>query len=469
MRSTRAALTLLLTSLLLSTTCQEGGSPPADDSSELTATPREPRVRLRISGFMQGRLEPCGCASGQLGGLPRRVFHLKQERDYDLLIEGGNLVGGGSLLDAHKMRTALTVLSTQAEYHALGLGAGDLALPVGELGQYLQGFPIDAVCSDLVGPEDGSWPVQPWLEKPAGEARVRIASLAALDTETHGEGLQRLDPAAAWARAMEGVDDSTYRVLLVHGTPELAREQAGLTPRPDLIVGITDEIAEPPTEAEPADGVPLVFPGTRGRMLLDVSLTRIDGEPRLTRYEIVRLKASETAKGALEDPTTKEILLFHRMEVQQDQVLEKMAGQLPTPNDWRYVGSEACADCHQDAYDVWTETKHFDAWKTLEEAETGERYGWPVTDYPDCVTCHVVGYGYRTGFVTDEKTPHLQAVGCEQCHGPGSKHIEEDGGTEDDFFIARSGQRECLTCHDFEQSPDFREKYQERWEAIKHD
>ena len=32
-------------------------------------------------------LEPCGCASGQLGGLPRRVRQLKQDSDYDLLIE----------------------------------------------------------------------------------------------------------------------------------------------------------------------------------------------------------------------------------------------------------------------------------------------------------------------------------------------------------------------------------------------
>lgn len=457
-----ATLTLLTASLLLSTTCNGTVDEPSPGAS---ATPEmAPRARLGISGFMQGRLEPCGCASGQLGGLPRRVFHLRQQRDYDLLIEGGNLVSGGTLLDAHKMRTALTVLSFQAEYHALGIGPADLQQPLEELEQYLQAFPIDTVCSDLAGPEGGTWPVAASIEKPAGDATVRIASFAMAGRD----GLELLEPQAAWQRAMADVAESTYRVLLVHGTPEQARTQAALTPRPDLIVGITDEIAEPPGQAEPVDGVPLVFPGTRGRMLLDVTLARTNGQPQVTRYKIVQLKASETAKGALEDPDTKSILLNHRMEVQADEVLEKMSGQLPTPNDWRYVGSEACADCHEEAYEVWQNSKHHQAWETLVEAEQGERYGWPVTDYPDCVKCHVVGYEYRTGFVTAEKTPHLKAVGCEQCHGPGSKHIDEEGGSADDFFIDRSNVNTCVECHDFEQSPDFREHYEERWKAIEH-
>ena len=46
-----------------------------------------PRVRLRLSGHLEGRLEPCGCASGQMGGLARRAFLLRQDRNYDILID----------------------------------------------------------------------------------------------------------------------------------------------------------------------------------------------------------------------------------------------------------------------------------------------------------------------------------------------------------------------------------------------
>ncbi|MEE9125663.1 MAG: hypothetical protein V3U11_00845, partial [Planctomycetota bacterium] len=53
-----------------------------------------PELTMRISGYMMGRLTPCGCASGQFGGLPRRVFNLKADRNHELLIEGGRIIDG---------------------------------------------------------------------------------------------------------------------------------------------------------------------------------------------------------------------------------------------------------------------------------------------------------------------------------------------------------------------------------------
>ena len=70
-----------------------------------------PRVRLRLSGHLEGRLEPCGCASGQMGGLARRAFLLLQDRNYDLLIEGGDLTVDGDELDELKLMTMLSVMS----------------------------------------------------------------------------------------------------------------------------------------------------------------------------------------------------------------------------------------------------------------------------------------------------------------------------------------------------------------------
>ena len=97
------------------------------------------------------------------------------------------------------------------------------------------------------------------------------------------------------------------------------------------------------------------------------------------------------------------------------------------------------------------------------KAERGDRYGWPVTHYPDCVTCHVVGYRYQSGFVNPEETPELKDVGCEQCHGPGSKHVEDDT-----VKMTTRGVDSCIECHDFEQSPGFAESYQQRWKEIEH-
>ena len=86
-----------------------------------------PELTMRISGFLMGRLTPCGCASGQLGGLPRRVFNLKADRNHELLIEGGRIIDGShgvTELDLEKMSTALQVLS-ESKYHALGISPKD--------------------------------------------------------------------------------------------------------------------------------------------------------------------------------------------------------------------------------------------------------------------------------------------------------------------------------------------------------
>ncbi|MEM7205055.1 MAG: cytochrome c family protein [Planctomycetota bacterium] len=460
---------LAVAALLLPTTCAP------DDPVAIPSGPPEPRVRLRLSGFMEGRLEPCGCAAGQLGGLPRRIYHLKQERDWDVLLEGGNVVKGRSLLDAHKLRTALTILGfPQTRYHSLALGPRDLDLPMDELTVYLEAFGIPALASDVVARDGMEWPAQAFREVATAEARVRVASLTGtLSEAATAAGLSLLPPDQAWVRAMAAVDDATFRVIMVHGSSEQARAAAKLQPKPDLIVGINEDHAEPPARGEQVDGVPLVFPGTRGRMLLDVTLARLKGQPTVTRYRVVQLAASETAKGALEDADAKAALLAHRFEVQAEGVREAMAGQRKPEIDAQYVGSKECAECHEDEYDAWQATKHAGAWTTLEQAEKGERYGWPVTHYPDCVSCHVVGYGQESGFVNPETTPELRGVGCEECHGPGSAHIEVGGLDDDDNPLLTpipvgGWVDRCIRCHDFEQSPDFASHYAERWEKIKH-
>src|SRR5690349_22026585 len=65
---------------------------PQDPAKASPGAPPADAVRLLVSGSMLGRLEPCGCASGQLGGLARRMQHVGEQRNYDVLLEGGNVV-----------------------------------------------------------------------------------------------------------------------------------------------------------------------------------------------------------------------------------------------------------------------------------------------------------------------------------------------------------------------------------------
>src|SRR5262245_22033711 len=112
----RDALLLLLCAFAASA-CRDDDSPPtlaatahaAAPTAAPTAAPvpvaaaQEPapaaqqpvvgeRIRLLLSGSLHGRLEPCGCAGGQAGGLARRMQIVGASHVHDLLIEGGDIV-----------------------------------------------------------------------------------------------------------------------------------------------------------------------------------------------------------------------------------------------------------------------------------------------------------------------------------------------------------------------------------------
>jgi len=118
-----------------------------------------------------------------------------------------------------------------------------------------------------------------------------------------------------------------------------------------------------------------------------------------------------------------------------------------------YVGSEACAGCHAESFEVWRGSRHARAWDSLKEV--GKTFD------PECISCHVVGFGKEGGFHSEQDSPHLAGVGCEACHGPGKAHVGEGGGKMAPFTL-----RDCVVCHTNERSAAF--ELDSYWKEIEH-
>ena len=121
----------------------------------------------------------------------------------------------------------------------------------------------------------------------------------------------------------------------------------------------------------------------------------------------------------------------------------------------------------------------------------------------ECLSCHVTGWGpyvkgsdlkellrYDSGFLTEELAAaegraelfaRLQGQQCENCHGPGSRHVEVEQlwkkrdidqatvlASRRDMHLTKEVAREtlCLRCHDLENSPDF--EFDKYWKEIEH-
>jgi hypothetical protein len=114
------------------------------------------------------------------------------------------------------------------------------------------------------------------------------------------------------------------------------------------------------------------------------------------------------------------------------------------PNDVGYVGSKACAACHNAAFTWWRGHPHGQAYATLEERNKEFNL--------DCVGCHVTGYERPGGStVTHNLDGALVDVGCESCHGPGAAHAADP---EVDVLLDPPAST-CVGCHNEEHSDQF--------------
>ena len=118
----------------------------------------------------------------------------------------------------------------------------------------------------------------------------------------------------------------------------------------------------------------------------------------------------------------------------------------------KYVGSDACVECHEVEYENFTKyARKAHSFQTLKKMKKG----LTSDELKGCYACHTTGYGQPGGFVSLEETPELKDAGCEVCHGAGGTHIE----TEDpDDLIGSVTIDICQKCHTQERVSAFRYK-----------
>lgn len=103
-----------------------------------------------------------------------------------------------------------------------------------------------------------------------------------------------------------------------------------------------------------------------------------------------------------------------------------------------YQPSAECGRCHQAQYQWWRRSRHSQAYRSLVRVErTGD---------PNCLMCHTSGFGTIKGFYTIQKTPHLAAVNCQDCHRFNDAEHQKDGRAVG-FKFPPVNENVCTTCH----------------------
>jgi hypothetical protein len=444
-----------------------------------------PVAALLISGEQDGYLEPCGCTSGQLGGLRRRldlIQRIREQRQWPLaLVDLGSLIKdpagarGGPEQVKLKLSVALKALELM-KYDAFALSVEDLKVGVGEaLGQFINLAEKPKVVVANVKPTAGfDEKIQPSLKTKAGPVSLGIT--AVLDPEAI-KALKDPDkdtllptvvaPEEALPPILADLEKSTdTQVLLVQGPPEMAKSLAAKFPGFDIVVATSR--FDPDAEPERLNGgkTLLISVGTKGKY---VGVVGLFNDPK-QKYRYQRVTLSDRYTGDA-DPMRKLIEDDFQDMLKQAGVVESFprrnfVGGTPGAT---YVGAEACKTCHPGTVAKWAATKHAHAFEDIVKDPKGERSDHQFD--AECISCHTTGFEYNSGWKSAEATPYLKGNQCENCHGPASKHVEDPTNAEFLKAIARTAAGAdksglCYRCHDEDNSPKF--NFQTYWGQIAH-
>ncbi len=477
----------------------------------------KPDIVLVLSGQQNGYLQPCGCSNPQYGGLARRFAFLQtlKERGWSVVA-----VDLGDIADLPKRSTPLTTLkyvtSMKAlklmDYTAVSFGFNEMSMPLDEaLNSYSLNNPTPRVVAvNLLDREKKGdrfhETVMSWeVAGKGGAPKVGVVALISPSVEKAAK-----DPSLRFATNTPAILEKALKemqalkaevnVLLYQGTPRVAKkcaefcaEQRQKNPDcPALHVVLTlNEEEEPAGIPEFVGNTMIVGVGQKGRYVGVVGATRTGkaDRPWELRYQLTRIGPEyQTPKGQEAKNPVMELMEDYAEAVKAGDHLEKFlkSRQKKHPvqiafKKSEYVGADACQGCHQKEYEIWKHSKHAHAYdKSLVVTATqpkNRQYD------PECVVCHVVGYGYEKGFVTEAKTPDLKNVGCESCHGPSGEHADNPRNLaiRDAINPYRAKPNEtpqarkyrinqldifCQKCHDVDN--DVHWKFEERWPEIVH-
>ncbi|HEX2747086.1 MAG TPA: hypothetical protein VHM91_03735, partial [Verrucomicrobiales bacterium] len=118
-----------------------------------------------------GRIEPCGCFSGQMGGLTRVSTVLKTVPEAALKFEVGDAIAGTE--DFHVIQYRYLLLAFgQAGYKAVNLGRREAKLSAATLRELAAASPVPLVSANVVDAATFRPLVKPWLAVEQNGLRV---------------------------------------------------------------------------------------------------------------------------------------------------------------------------------------------------------------------------------------------------------------------------------------------------------
>lgn len=469
---------------LLLTACRNGeraGAPAGGSGSPA----RE--AELYFSTEVSGYVEPCGCTSDPLGGVPRLAATLRASRRAHGLVDAGNLLFSATEVDeASREQHLLKARILSRVYRELGavalnLGHADLIGGL-ELLKELQregAFPLVSANVRPVG--QGVPSVARSFVRELGGIRFGLTGVARPETFSGSDLVTAIEYTPVLRSELSRLREqgAEILVLLAHVEEADARELAKLLPELDLIVRAPGSpITQAPRAPFREGPVVIAEAGSQGqhigRLTVRLGPVREPGplpfddagygrqrEVELTERKLAalrrdlegrggeetaerraqvqkleaRLRALEGPSPALPGPSLRvELVPLNRAVVGDPKVEELLSTYYARLKELNRDKGDLtpCQPVADQPVFVGSERcqecheEAYAFWKKTKHA-----VAWATLEDANkhfdltCIGCHTVGYRQPGGFCRISDVAQLKDVGCEMCHGPGSVHAQD--------------------------------------------
>jgi hypothetical protein len=388
-----------------------------------------------------------------IGGLPRRASFLKSLGPVlsQVAVDNGDLTEAAGRQDELKAETIVEAFNSM-RYAAINLGEKDFRLGMPYLQSLRARFKGGLLCANA-RKTDQSPHFQEIMsidrEVAGRKVKVTVVGVISEQFKTQISAInpevQIEDPTVTLERLKPDLlSASDVRILLYHGPRSEAETLAERLGCFQLVV--CGHEGDHPLELKRVGSTSVVCSGQDGKYIGRASL-----DPN-SRWEVSEAKFPPLVPEFTDDAGILAVKSSYLERVAAEDLLGKVP-RLPTPNGDKYAGNASCLQCHPAAAEVWRKSGHEHAIATLAKVQEDRD--------PECVRCHVVGLDHVSGFASRAKTPNLENVGCESCHGPASKHVADPSKRP-----PKAGAASCSPCHIPQHSPSF--DFPKFWEKIKH-
>lgn len=342
----------------------------------------------------QGEIEPCGCQTGQIGGLDRMVNHLRKypPPPAHVLVDAGDTYFSlpevpEIRIEQEKARAGLIAEAYRlVKLDAATLGERDLSAGVPEFVSLLSRSGAELVSAN-VNPQAGEpLPAKPFRIIERGGWRVGISGVTAVDVLSGVAGVKATPPLEALKTTVAELKKEKPDVIILLSHLGLAADrelaETGLV---DIIVGShsMDFIARP----EVIKKTIIVQPDIEGRQIGRMMWTGSD----LAKMEMTSVELDSRFDGANE--ITKAMKQY-REKVRKLAFTPKPATKAaakPAPVSGPFVAHPfQCRSCHEPQYEFWAKTKHSSAYLVL--FAKNQHFN------PECISCHSLGFESPLGF-----------------------------------------------------------------------